>query len=168
MIRKEDKTSEYKVNCLASDLFEAVSYLHRKKILHRDIKPANILLKAGRDMIWALGDFGLAIDLNNENDDNSFTVGTKEYLPPEVRPSEAADVWSSAIVIFEVLTGKRPKPLVDFTESTHSQIDLMACILSECFLETPSNRPSAAKVLEDLNCLIHSNDSETSSIQSLQ
>ena len=165
MIRKEDKTSEYKVNCLASDLFEAVSYLHRKKIIHRDIKPANILLKAGRDMIWALGDFGLAIDLNNENDDNSFTVGTKEYLPPEVRPSEAADVWSSAIVIFEVLTGKRPEPLVlNYTKSTHSQIDLMAYILRECFHETPSNRPSAAKVLENLNCLIHSNDSETSSI----
>ena len=157
--------SEGKINGLARDLFKAVNYLHSKNILHRDIKPANVLLKTDRNMTWALGDFGLAIDLNDESNDNSWNVGTKEYLPPEVQPSAAADVWSSAIVIFEVLTGKRPEPLVlNYTKSTHSQIDLMAYILRECFHEAPSNRPSAAKVLENLNCFIHSNDSDTSSI----
>ena len=109
----ENKTPERKVDRLTRNLFEAVDYLHCKGILHRDIKPANILLRTNKGMTWALGDFGLAIDLKNEDIDNSLIVGTKEYLPPEVQQEyqshpKTVDIWSSAIVIFEVLTGKRP------------------------------------------------------------
>lgn len=99
---------------LLRQIGSALSAAHRAKVLHRDIKPGNIFLVAGPDgFIAKVLDFGLAKSLRA---DDTFTktgliVGTPAYMSPEQiqgRNLDArSDVYSLAVVIWEVLTGIR-------------------------------------------------------------
>jgi Tol biopolymer transport system component/tRNA A-37 threonylcarbamoyl transferase component Bud32 len=98
---------------------DALDAAHRKGIVHRDLKPANILLtKAGIKLL----DFGLAkqrreaavggatetIALTKANT----MLGTLQYMAPEQLQGQEADarsdIFSFGLVLFEMLTGKRP------------------------------------------------------------
>ena len=97
---------------LIDDLFQAVRHLHQNQILHRDIKPENILKKNCESVSWALGDFGMAIDLKIEKVEIG-ADGTKKYLPPEVVQnrlphSKAADIWSCGATLLNVLKNRCP------------------------------------------------------------
>ncbi len=98
---------------IASQISNALSYIHEKGILHRDIKPGNIMLS---DSGFAkLTDFGLA-KLN----DTQFSLtqtgslfGSLMYIPPEQALGEKtldhrADIYSLGITLYELLTGFSP------------------------------------------------------------
>ncbi|HKC83343.1 MAG TPA: HD domain-containing phosphohydrolase [bacterium] len=97
---------------ILDQLAGALDYAHREGILHRDIKPSNILLHV--DGTPVLADFGLAKMAGSmQRLTSSGTVmGTPEYMSPEQAADEpltaSSDLYSFAIVAYEMLTGRVP------------------------------------------------------------
>lgn len=96
---------------------EALAEAHGNGLVHCDIKPSNLFLvqTPSGEQIVRLTDFGLAKQLTDELDPCSHPgelAGTPAYMSPERlrlgRATVASDVWSLGIVLFEMLTGKRP------------------------------------------------------------
>jgi eukaryotic-like serine/threonine-protein kinase len=89
----------------------ALDTAHREGVVHRDVKPANLLLdRHGRVHV---ADFGIASAAGLGSLTQTGTVlGTASYLSPEQaqgeRTSAASDLYSLAVVAFELLTGRRP------------------------------------------------------------
>jgi eukaryotic-like serine/threonine-protein kinase len=89
----------------------ALDAAHRSGIVHRDIKPANLLLDQRGSVHVA--DFGIASAAGLDSLTQTGTVlGTASYLSPEQaqggRTTPASDLYSLAVVAFELLTGRRP------------------------------------------------------------
>ncbi len=90
----------------------ALDHAHAQGVLHRDIKPSNILLHSNGTP--ALGDFGLAKMLGSQRrlTGSGTVMGTPEYMSPEQAADEplgpASDLYSLAIVAYEMLTGRVP------------------------------------------------------------
>src|SRR4051794_12062377 len=89
----------------------ALDAAHREGVIHRDVKPANLLLdRHGR---MHVADFGIASAAGLDSLTQTGTVrGTASYLSPEQakgeRTTPASDLYSLAVVAFELLTGRRP------------------------------------------------------------
>ncbi|MEM7347427.1 MAG: FHA domain-containing serine/threonine-protein kinase [Chloroflexota bacterium] len=93
---------------------QALAFAHERKIIHRDIKPANILMPQPD---WPLlADFGLAKMQEGSSRPNltmpGQVLGTMAYAAPEQiqegEIDERVDIYSIAIVLYELLTGKLP------------------------------------------------------------
>jgi len=90
----------------------ALDYAHSQGILHRDLKPSNILLRG--DGTPVLGDFGLVklATAVRKLTASGTVLGTPEYMSPEQSTGEvigpASDLYSLAVVAYEMLTGRVP------------------------------------------------------------
>ncbi len=97
---------------LLEQLAGALDHAHAHGILHRDIKPSNILIH--KDGTPVLADFGLAKMAGSMRrlTGSGTVMGTPEYMSPEQAADEplgaASDVYSLAIVAYEMLTGRVP------------------------------------------------------------
>jgi eukaryotic-like serine/threonine-protein kinase len=101
---------------LVLDVAKAVAYAHSKLVVHRDLKPANMLVTTGGAV--RLLDFGIAKLIEGETIDGaqltqmSGRLLTPDYASPEQIRGEAigtaSDVYSLAVVTYELLTGTRP------------------------------------------------------------
>ncbi|MFZ5890704.1 MAG: protein kinase domain-containing protein [Myxococcota bacterium] len=108
---------------VALDLCDALARCHRLGIVHRDLKPSNILLT--EDGTPKLTDFGVAyVQAERRLTHSSTLVGTAEYLSPEaLRGDEVdprADIWALGIVLFEMLTLRRPFAADNVAQTLHS------------------------------------------------
>ncbi len=103
------KTLCYFICCeLLTEIIECVHFLHVRNIIHRDLKPANILITDGiNGRFIKLGDFGLSV--NHEFNDQSHTQGsgTIKYMASEVmrtrKYDRKADIYSLGVIIEEML-----------------------------------------------------------------
>ena len=100
------------VDTIFSQLAEALSYAHEKGVIHRDVKTNNVLLDAKGNAF--LTDFGIAkLTEGTQNLTSTGTItGTPSYMSPEQamgrKVGPQADIFSLAVVLFEMLTGKVP------------------------------------------------------------
>lgn len=96
---------------LLRQLGDALDAAHAKGIIHRDVKPQNILLTPSGDV--KVTDFGIARALNGaEQTTTELVLGSVCYIAPEQAQGQpataAADLYSSGVVLYELLTGRRP------------------------------------------------------------
>jgi len=105
---------------LGSQLADGLAYAHAKGILHRDIKPANVLLTPEGSP--KLADFNISFEGGREGEDPADTFGgSLAYMSPEQLEAchrvlqgmprlvrEASDIYSMGILLWELLTGRRP------------------------------------------------------------
>ena len=90
-----------------------VEYAHQRGIVHLDIKPTNILITESGDPM--LSDFGIAklfeADQTSNLTGTGMAVGTPEYMAPEQwegKPNPQSDMYSLGIVLYEMVTGRKP------------------------------------------------------------
>lgn len=113
----ENGLEESSVRRYTRQLVDAVACLHEHGVVHRDIKGANIFLTEDMKTI-KLGDFGCAVKIKAHTTmpgELQGFVGTQAYMAPEVFTrnmneghGRAADIWSVACVVLEMVQGERP------------------------------------------------------------
>ena len=147
---------------LFREVCSAVQYAHEKQVIHRDLKPSNILIAKGG--VPRLLDFGIAKLLNPECYQTALVTRTDwrpmtpEYASPEqIRGyaiTTAADVYSLGVLLFQLLTGRRP-----FRSTNQSLLEMeqMVC-------ETDPEKPSAVVNRTEENVSRVSGDGPTGSV----
>lgn len=116
LIDPQKPTSLRTAAALVRKLALAMQEAHRRGIIHRDLKPSNIMASRGRELV--IMDFGLARPVNQPDGHltaSGALVGTPYYMAPEqVEGSKetpigpAADIYSLGVVLYELLTCRRP------------------------------------------------------------
>ncbi|HEX4803938.1 MAG TPA: protein kinase [Myxococcaceae bacterium] len=95
-----------------AQLLDALAHAHARGIIHRDLKPPNMFLS--RDGCLKVGDFGIAKTLGGTAlTQTGMLLGTPAYMSPEQalgqRVDQRSDLYSSGIVLYELLTGSNPR-----------------------------------------------------------
>lgn len=162
------------------DVADALACAHEHGIVHRDIKSTNIMLESRKDAEKPhvyLTDFGIATD--NALSDLTRTgqqLGTPQYMAPEQAlgkdPHAGADIYSFAVVFYELLTGHTPfsgetavavytsqvkesyTPLLDALPQLPEALDHL---LTQCLRANPDERPTSMRsILSTLDTLLES------------
>lgn len=125
------------------DLCRALAAIHRRGLVHRDLKPSNVLIT--KDGVCKLTDFGIVKDLDPSADPHMSTtlVGTWAYASPEQITGNPidhrSDLYSLGVILFAMLTGKRPFVAKDMAGYLQLHRDRPAPAPQEVVRETPEH-----------------------------
>ena len=154
---KKDPLKHHDFISYASQLVNAVSFLHANEIIHFDIKPSNVFID--KYNILKLGDFGLSEEIKPGTICTSFR-GTQNYSAPEVvnrRPYDPykADIFSLGVTLYVMMTAKHPFPIyADYKEYLYTgEVKLsqsypadITNMIARCLSLSPTDRPSIQEI----------------------
>ena len=145
------------------DLLSALEFLHNRDpiIIHCDIKPANLLLTPCKTSL-KLTDFGISKSIHREQRhccQLKANEGSPRYRAPEILSStnvshytEKSDIYSASLVIYYLLTGRRPENDVKVdarwrptTFSARMRWRKVSDLLERMWVHDPEQRPSAGE-----------------------
>ncbi|KAM3854222.1 interferon-induced, double-stranded RNA-activated protein kinase isoform 1-T2 [Vipera latastei] len=155
------------IEILFQQIVEGVDYIHSKDFIHRDLKPLNIFFHSENHI--KIGDFGLATSgVNDTSIQRTTNKGTLRYMAPEQEGcsyGKEVDIFPLGLILYEMLfpfstghekekewpnikEGKLPKTFIEkFTKE--------ASLIKKLLSKEPSQRPSAADILEFIRCSQH-------------
>ena len=123
-IQKKGRLNETEALCIVNDMGNALSYMHRNRMLHLDIKPKNVMIENDGKAI--LIDFGLAKQYTATGEPESSTsigMGTPGYAPIEQANYHqdgtfpvTLDIYAFGATIYKMLTGQTPPHASDLLE----------------------------------------------------
>jgi hypothetical protein len=167
---------------IGNQVVSALAEAHARGVLHRDIKPDNVL-EVDRST-YKVADFGIAKSAQGAGvrTEKGLILGTPTYLAPErIRgqpPTAQSDVYSSGILLYELLTGQVPfqdeNPLVVLQRHLHEEVrppgrglsavpdDVDRIVLKAVAKDTANRYASARTMSQDIERLIHSGPGNTS------
>ncbi|XP_022349716.1 aurora kinase A isoform X1 [Enhydra lutris kenyoni] len=173
-LQKLSKFDEQRTATYITELADALSYCHSKRVIHRDIKPENLLLGSAGEL--KIADFGWSVHAPSSR--RTTLCGTLDYLPPEMiegrMHDEKVDLWSLGVLCYEFLVGKPPFEASTYQE-TYKRISRVEFtfpdfvpegardLISRLLKHNPSQRPTLKEVLE--HPWIIANSSKPSSSQ---
>jgi len=111
-IGKEAPLSPARALALLEPVVSALAAAHRAGLIHRDVKPENVLI--ADDGRVKVADFGLAkaVSATTQHTATGVLIGTVSYVAPELvvegRSDARADVYAVGVILYELLTGKKP------------------------------------------------------------
>ncbi|ELP85951.1 serine/threonine protein kinase cds1, putative [Entamoeba invadens IP1] len=171
-LNQHKSMTEKQVQIIMRQVFDVLTYLHKKGVVHRDIKLENVMLcgKSQNDLdklSVKVMDFGFG--KNIKNDPAVTKCGTEYYSPPELFKTmdgqkydgTKADVWSAGVMMYALLTFKFPfeggtietvKGKIKegaYKESPlQNKSDAVKDLLNNIFVEDPEKRYSAEQCLK--------------------
>ena len=110
LIVREAPLDPARAIAITKQILVASRFAHRRNVIHRDLKPHNVILDEEENV--KVTDFGIARAGASDITEVGAIMGTAQYLSPEQaqgRPvTEASDLYSVGVVLFELLTGRAP------------------------------------------------------------
>jgi len=105
--------SEADASHCIQQILESVNHCHQNGVVHRDLKPENLLLASKqKGAAVKLADFGLAIEVQGDQQAWFGFAGTPGYLSPEVLKKEPyakpVDIWACGVILYILLVGYPP------------------------------------------------------------
>ncbi|MFT4286845.1 Stk1 family PASTA domain-containing Ser/Thr kinase [Nocardioides sp.] len=156
---------------LIQPVLTALAAAHHAGLVHRDVKPENVLISEDARSIEQsikVADFGLAraVTAETQHTSTGVLIGTVSYIAPEIvtegRADERADVYSAGVLLYEMLTGRKPHegdtPIQVAYKHVHEDVpppsravpgipDYVDALVARATARDPELRPADAGVL---------------------
>ncbi len=139
---------------IGAQVLQALAFAHRNGVVHLDLKPENIMLRP--DGIVKVLDFGLARSsprVSSGSTTGGISVGTLRYMAPEqytgAPASPASDIFSTGIILYEMLAGVHPFESGSSIETAHAIVTKQPKPLRQ--IEPGIASPAAALIERMLN-----------------
>src|SRR6201988_1292493 len=110
LIRQQAPLDPIRAIDITIQILKAARFAHRRGVIHRDLKPHNVMVDDSDHA--KVTDFGIARAGASDMTETGSIMGTSQYLSPEqaqgMAGSESSDLYSVAVVLYEVLRGRGP------------------------------------------------------------